>query len=59
AGAGRRVVGERDPERAALAGDMYVDITWSGKTGYVIGYLVNTPGDWRSLAGPAVWTCAP
>ncbi|MES9605159.1 hypothetical protein [Actinomadura sp. NPDC000929] len=49
----------RHPRDAALAGDMYANITWSGKTGYVIGYLVNTPGDWRSLAGPAVWTCAP
>ncbi|MEV3921756.1 fibronectin type III domain-containing protein [Actinomadura coerulea] len=49
----------RHPRDAGLAGDMYANITWSGKTGYVIGYLVNTPGDWRSSAGPAVWTCAP
>ncbi|MEU8123098.1 fibronectin type III domain-containing protein [Spirillospora sp. NPDC049024] len=47
------------PNAASLAGDMYANITWSGKTGYIIGYLVNTPGDWKSFAGPAVWTCEP
>ncbi|NDU77226.1 hypothetical protein GWI34_32075 [Actinomadura sp. DSM 109109] len=47
------------PRDSSLAGDLYANITWSGKTGYVIGYLVDTPGDWRSLAGPAVWTCEP
>ncbi|MEV4677415.1 MULTISPECIES: fibronectin type III domain-containing protein [Actinomadura] len=45
------------PNAASLAGDMYAKITWSGKTGYVLGYLVNTPGDWKSFAGPAVWKC--
>ncbi|WP_141584190.1 fibronectin type III domain-containing protein [Actinomadura sp. WMMA1423] len=47
------------PRDSSLTGDMYANITWSGKTGYVIGYLVNTPGDWKSFAGPAVWKCEP
>ncbi|MFI0372457.1 fibronectin type III domain-containing protein [Actinomadura sp. 1N219] len=42
---------------ADLAGDMYAKITYKGKTGYVIGYLVNTPGDWKSFAGLPVWKC--
>ncbi|TYB42749.1 fibronectin type III domain-containing protein [Actinomadura chibensis] len=42
-----------------LAGDKYAYITYQGKKGYVIGYLVDTPGDWNSFAGPAVWTCEP
>ncbi|MFB4309110.1 fibronectin type III domain-containing protein [Actinomadura sp. GTD37] len=45
------------PNDSNLAGDKYVKITWQGKTGYVLGYLVNTPGDWRSFAGPPVWKC--
>ncbi|WP_339154058.1 fibronectin type III domain-containing protein [Actinomadura luteofluorescens] len=49
----------KHPKDSNLAGDMYSKITWSGKTGYLIGYLVDTPGDWRSPAGPAVWTCEP
>ncbi|NYD51220.1 hypothetical protein BJY14_007203 [Actinomadura luteofluorescens] len=49
----------KHPKDSNLAGDMYAKITWSGKTGYLIGYLVDTPGDWRSPAGPAVWTCEP
>ncbi|MEV0662874.1 fibronectin type III domain-containing protein [Actinomadura luteofluorescens] len=49
----------RHPRDSSLAGDVYAKITWSGKTGYLIGYLVDTPGDWRSPAGPAVWTCEP
>ncbi|WP_024936294.1 fibronectin type III domain-containing protein [Actinomadura welshii] len=42
---------------ADLAGDMYVRLTWQGKTGYLIGYLVDTPGEWTSFAGPPVWKC--
>ncbi|MEO3825152.1 fibronectin type III domain-containing protein [Actinomadura sp. B10D3] len=42
---------------ATLAGDMYVRLTWQGKTGYLIGYLVDTPGEWTSFAGPPVWKC--
>ncbi|WUI02337.1 fibronectin type III domain-containing protein [Spirillospora sp. NBC_00431] len=45
------------PNDSNLAGDMYSKITWKGKTGYVIGYLVNTPGDWKSFAGLPVWRC--
>ncbi|TMQ90302.1 hypothetical protein ETD83_36050 [Actinomadura soli] len=41
----------------ALAGDMYAKITYGGRTGYVIGYLVDTPGDWTSFAGLPVWRC--
>ncbi|RKS69021.1 hypothetical protein BZB76_6160 [Actinomadura pelletieri DSM 43383] len=40
-----------------LAGDMYANIAYNGKTGYIIGYLVNTPGDWKSFAGPPVRNC--
>ncbi|GAA1866298.1 hypothetical protein GCM10009736_37010 [Actinomadura bangladeshensis] len=47
----------RHPNDANLAGDMYAKITYKGATGYVIGYLVNTPGDWKSFAGPPVWKC--
>ncbi|WP_433462524.1 fibronectin type III domain-containing protein [Spirillospora sp. CA-128828] len=46
------------PRDSNLTGDTYAKITWQGKTGYVIGYLVSTPGDWNSYAGPAVWRCA-
>ncbi|WP_207936526.1 fibronectin type III domain-containing protein, partial [Actinomadura sp. KC216] len=42
---------------AELTGDMYTKITYNGKTGYVIGYLVNTPGDWKDFAGLPVWRC--
>jgi hypothetical protein len=42
---------------AALAGDMYVRLTWQGHTGYLIGYLVDTPGEWTGFAGPPVWKC--
>lgn len=42
-----------------LAGDMYANITYNGETGYIIGYLVNTPGDWKSFAGLPVWKCEP
>ncbi|RFS82701.1 hypothetical protein D0T12_24970 [Actinomadura spongiicola] len=41
----------------ALAGDMYANITYNGKTGYIIGYLVNTPGDWKNFSGLPVWNC--
>jgi hypothetical protein len=47
----------RHPRDANLAGDMYAKITYKGATGYVIGYLVNTPGDWKSFAGLPVWKC--
>ncbi|WP_433472923.1 fibronectin type III domain-containing protein [Spirillospora sp. CA-142024] len=46
------------PRDSNLTGDTYAKITWQGKTGYVIGYLVSTPGDWNGYAGPAVWRCA-
>lgn len=36
---------------ADLAGDMYVRLTWQGKTGYLIGYLVDTPGSGRPSPG--------
>ncbi len=36
---------------------MYAKITYKGATGYVIGYLVNTPGDWKSFACLPVWKC--
>ncbi|WP_165950388.1 fibronectin type III domain-containing protein [Actinomadura sp. GC306] len=45
------------PSDSNLAGDMYTKITWQGHTGYVIGYLVGTPGAWTSFSGPAVWKC--
>ncbi len=45
------------PRDSSLAGDMYAKVTWQGKTGYLLGYLVNTPGDWKSFAGPPVWKC--
>ncbi|NKZ06950.1 fibronectin type III domain-containing protein [Actinomadura latina] len=45
------------PRDSNLAGDMYAKVTWQGKTGYLLGYLVNTPGDWKSVAGPPVWKC--
>lgn len=47
------------PRDSNLAGNMYANITWKGKTGYVIGYLVNTPGSWKSFAGLPVWKCEP
>ncbi|MFD0684634.1 fibronectin type III domain-containing protein [Actinomadura fibrosa] len=47
----------RHPNDSSLAGDMYAQITWNGKTGYVIGWLISTPGDWTSPAGPTVWAC--
>ncbi|TDD73238.1 hypothetical protein E1293_31955 [Actinomadura darangshiensis] len=42
---------------STLKGDMYANITWQDKTGYVIGYLVDTPGEWTSFAGPKLWKC--
>ncbi|MBO2457397.1 fibronectin type III domain-containing protein [Actinomadura violacea] len=47
------------PKDSSLTGAMYVNITYGGKTGYVIGYLVDTPGAWTSYAGPPVWKCGP
>ncbi|WP_131733028.1 fibronectin type III domain-containing protein [Actinomadura formosensis] len=47
----------RHPRDSSLAGDMYTKITWRGKTGYVLGYLISTPGGWTSYAGPTVWRC--
>ncbi|GAA4241955.1 hypothetical protein GCM10022254_72900 [Actinomadura meridiana] len=44
---------------ATLKGDMYANVTYNGKTGYLIGYLVNTPGDWKSFAGLPLWKCEP
>ncbi|GGT83188.1 hypothetical protein GCM10010208_01970 [Actinomadura livida] len=46
----------RDPN---LDGDMYTNITWKGYRGYVVSYLVNTPGDWKGFNGPAIWKCEP
>lgn len=40
-----------------FAGDMYAKITYAGKQGYTIGYLISTPGSWKSFAGPTVWEC--
>ncbi|MGI5327881.1 fibronectin type III domain-containing protein [Actinomadura nitritigenes] len=47
------------PNDSSLSGDMYVNITYGGTTGYVIGYLISTPGAWTSYAGPPVWKCSP
>lgn len=45
------------PNDSSLAGNMYTNITWKGKRGYVIGYLIKTPGSWKSHNGPAIWKC--
>lgn len=45
------------PNDSSLAGDMYTNITWKGKRGYVIGYLISTPGNWKNFNGPAIWKC--
>ncbi|MGP4023263.1 fibronectin type III domain-containing protein [Actinomadura sp. 3N407] len=47
------------PNDPNLAGDMYTNITWKGSRGYVIGYLINTPGSWKSHNGPSIWKCEP
>lgn len=36
---------------------MYVDITYGGESGYVIGYLIGAPGAWTSYAGLPLWKC--
>ncbi|MEV5829515.1 fibronectin type III domain-containing protein [Spirillospora sp. NPDC052242] len=45
------------PRDTSLSGNTYTKITYNGKTGYVIGYLIDTPGNWNTLAGPPVWNC--
>ena len=42
---------------SSLNGNTYTKIIWNGQTGYVVSYLVTTPGAWNSLAGPAIWEC--
>ncbi|MFG2089824.1 fibronectin type III domain-containing protein [Spirillospora sp. NPDC048824] len=42
-----------------LSGDMYTNITWKGKRGYVPAYLISTPGSWKSFVGPSIWKCEP
>ncbi|TDC45848.1 hypothetical protein E1281_29325 [Actinomadura sp. KC345] len=45
------------PNDSSLSGDMYTNITWKGKRGYVIGYLITTDAAWTSFNGPAIWKC--
>jgi hypothetical protein len=45
------------PNDSSLAGDMYVKMTYGGKTGYIIGYLISTDGSWKSYAGLPLWRC--
>jgi hypothetical protein len=45
-----------DPD---FAGNLYDYLTHNGHTGYMIGYLPNTPHKpWQELAGPTIWECA-
>jgi hypothetical protein len=44
---------------STLSGDMYANVTYNNRIGYIIGYLVDTPGDWRSFSGLPVWKCEP
>ncbi|MFB4314485.1 fibronectin type III domain-containing protein [Actinomadura sp. 21ATH] len=45
------------PRDKNLSGDMYVKMTYGGETGYIIGYLIDTPGDWKAYAGLPLWRC--
>lgn len=45
------------PNNPSLAGDMYTNITWKNNRGYVIGYLVDTPANWKNFNGPKIWKC--
>ncbi|GAB2837038.1 hypothetical protein GCM10027176_46790 [Actinoallomurus bryophytorum] len=44
--------------KAAFSGKLYDYLTHGGHTGYMIGYLPDTPhSPWQELAGPTIWEC--
>ncbi|MFA1538992.1 fibronectin type III domain-containing protein [Actinomadura monticuli] len=45
------------PNDSSLSGNMYTNITWKGNRGYVVAYLVSTPGNWKSFSGLPIWKC--
>ncbi|OLT25822.1 hypothetical protein BJF79_43955 [Actinomadura sp. CNU-125] len=48
------------PNDNNYSGNTYAKVTWQGKTGYIMNYLVDTytSGNWDVLGGPPIWECA-
>ncbi|MFI0349009.1 fibronectin type III domain-containing protein [Actinomadura sp. 9N407] len=45
------------PNDKNLSGNMYLRMTYSGDTGYIIGYLIDTNSNWKSYKGLPLWRC--
>jgi hypothetical protein len=44
--------------KAAFSGKLYDYLTHGTHTGYMIGYLPETPHNpWQEFAGPTIWEC--